>query len=41
MLQSYAFIRRNNAFSEIFALNFIKSNNMKGNSKEMAATHVE
>lgn len=29
MLQSYAFIRKNNAFSEIFVLNFIKSNNMK------------
>ena len=30
MLQSYAFIRKNNAFSEIFVLNFIKSNNSKG-----------
>ena len=34
MLQSYAFIRKNNAFSEIFVLNFAKSNNMKGNGKK-------
>lgn len=30
MLQSYAFIRKNNAFLENFVLNFIKSNNSKG-----------
>lgn len=38
MMQSYAFIHKNNVFSENFVLNFIKSNNMKGNSKELAAT---
>ena len=38
MLQSYAFIRKNNAFLEIFVLNFAKSNNLKGNGKKMAAT---
>lgn len=41
MLQSYAFIRKDNAFSKIFVLNFLKSNNLKGNSEELAATHVE
>lgn len=30
MLQNYAFIRKSNDFSEVFVLNFIKSNNMKG-----------
>ena len=29
MLQSYAFIRKNNAISEIFVLNFLKYNNLK------------
>lgn len=29
MLQSYAFIHKNNDFSEIFVLNFLKSNNLK------------
>lgn len=38
MLQSYAFIHKNNDFSEIFVLNFVKSNNLKGNSEELAAT---
>lgn len=33
-MQSYAFIRKNNAFSGIFVLNFAKSNNMKGNGKK-------
>nr|DAJ91300.1 MAG TPA: hypothetical protein [Caudoviricetes sp.] len=28
-MQIYAFIRKNNAFSGIFVLNFIKSNNLK------------
>lgn len=41
MMQSYAFIHKNNVFSKIFALNFLKSNNLKGNSEELAATHVE
>ena len=41
MLQSCAFIRKSNDFSEVFVLNFAKSNNMKGNSKKMAATRVE
>lgn len=38
MLQNYAFIHKNNVFSENFVLNFLKSNNLKGNSKELAAT---
>ena len=29
-MQSYDFIRKNNDFSEVFVLNFIKSNNSKG-----------
>ena len=29
MMQSYAFIHKNNVFSEIFVLNFLKSNNLK------------
>ena len=29
MLQNYAFIHKNNVFSKIFALNFLKSNNLK------------
>lgn len=29
MLQSYAFIRKNNAFWGFFVLNFTKSNNLK------------
>lgn len=29
MLQSYAFIRKDNAFLKIFVLNFLKSNNPK------------
>lgn len=37
-MQSYDFIHKDNGFSEVFVLNFIKSNNMKGNSKELAAT---
>lgn len=37
-MQSYAFIHKSNVFSENFVLNFIKSNNLKGNSKELAAT---
>lgn len=41
MLQNYAFIRKSNDFSEVFVLNFAKSNNLKGNSKKLAATHVE
>lgn len=28
-MQSYAFIHKNNVFSENFVLNFIKSNNLK------------
>lgn len=40
MLQSYAFIRKDNAFSKIFVLNFLKSNNLKGNSEELAATQL-
>jgi hypothetical protein len=40
MLQNYAFIRKDNVFSEIFVLNFTKSNNMK-DSGELAATHIE
>ena len=38
MQQSYAFIHKNNVFSENFVLNFAKSNNLKGNSEELAAT---
>lgn len=38
MLQNYAFIHKNNVFSEIFVLIFVKSNNLKGNSGELAAT---
>ena len=38
MMQSYAFIHKNNVFSENFVLNFTKNNNMKGKSKELAAT---
>lgn len=38
MTQSYAFIHKNNVFSENFVLNFLKSNNLKGNSGELAAT---
>ena len=38
MMQIYAFIHKNNVFSEIFVLNFLKSNNLKGNSGELAAT---
>lgn len=30
MLQNYAFIHKNNVFSENFVLNFTKSNNLKG-----------
>ena len=37
-MQSYAFIHKNNVFYANFVLNFIKNNNMKGNSKELAAT---
>ena len=37
-MQSYAFIHKSNVFSEIFVLNFLKSNNLKGNSGELAAT---
>ena len=37
-MQSYDFIHKNNVFSVNFVLNFIKNNNMKGNSKELAAT---
>jgi hypothetical protein len=40
MMQSYAFIHKNNVFSAIFVLNFIKSNNMKVNSGELAATQL-
>ena len=29
-MQSYAFIHKNNVFSDIFVLNFAKSNNSKG-----------
>lgn len=29
MLQSYDFIHKDNGFSEVFVLNFIKSNNLK------------
>ena len=39
-MQNYDFILKGNVFSENFVLNFIKSNNMKGNSKELAATNV-
>lgn len=38
MMQSYAFILKGNVFSENFVLNFVKSNNMKGNRGELAAT---
>ena len=38
MMQSYAFIHKNNVFSENFVLNFVKSNNLKGNFEELAAT---
>ena len=37
-MQSYAFIHKINVFSENFVLNFAKSNNLKGNSGELAAT---
>lgn len=37
-MQSYAFIHKNNVFSENFVLNFLKSNNLKGSCKELAAT---
>lgn len=40
MLQSYDFIHKDNRFSEVFMLNFAKSNNMKGNSGELAATQL-
>nr|DAF11118.1 MAG TPA: hypothetical protein [Bacteriophage sp.]DAM73690.1 MAG TPA: hypothetical protein [Bacteriophage sp.] len=29
MMQSYAFIHKNNVFSKNFMLNFVKSNNLK------------
>lgn len=29
MLQNYAFIRKSNDFSEVFVLNFAKSDNLK------------
>nr|DAU89973.1 MAG TPA: hypothetical protein [Caudoviricetes sp.] len=29
MMQSYDFIHKDNGFSEVFVLNFIKSNNLK------------
>mgnify|MGYP006918966518 CR=1 FL=1 len=37
-MQNYAFILKGNVFSENFVLNFIKSNNLKGNGRELAAT---
>lgn len=39
-MQSYAFVHKNNVFSENFVLNFLKSNNSKGNSGELAATQL-
>ena len=40
MLQSYDFIHKDTGFSEVFVLSFVKSNNMKGNSGELAATQL-
>lgn len=40
MLQNYAFIHKNNVFSENFVLNFLKSNNLKGSSGELAAIQL-